>query len=473
MNNKLTPSRSPRIHSLLPLVALVTLSLAAAPVTADSLLRSNSDSHSTHQQYIVRFHPEAAEASLPRLRAAALQRAAQHLPAARVRGLQVQQVRQMASGSFVVRTSHALDSIESEAFIAALTADPAVVHAQPDLVLQSTWIPNDQHYPKQWGLGTWSYAINVQPAWELSRGAGITVAVLDSGTTVHPDLDAQMLPGYDFVSDPQVARDGNGRDANPQDEGNWGTTIDCRRNIDSDWHGTKVAGTLAAIANNREGIAGVANGARILPVRVTGRCSRGMLSDTVDAMLWAAGFDVTGVKKNTNPANIVNISLAGIGMCSSEMQEAIDKLGLARVTVVTGVGNDNADAKDYTPANCLRIIAVGSNDGQGRKSLFSNTGENVDLVAPGEDIYSTSNGGSTYPETPWYGEQSGTSFAAPHVAGVVALMQSGRQRLLTPANVELILKNTAKDMGADCPRSECGFGLIDAEAAVRRARATP
>jgi len=472
VHNKLTPSRSPRIHSPLPLLALVALSIAAAPVAADSLHRSSSDSHSTHQQYIVRFHPDVAEASSSRLRAAALQRAAQHLPAAHLRGLQVQQERQMASGSFVVRTSHALDVIESQAFITALTADPAVDHVQPDLVLQSTWVPNDQRYPKQWGLGTGRYGINVQPAWDLSRGAGITVAVLDSGTTVHPDLDAQLLPGYDFVSDPQVARDGDGRDANPQDEGNWGTATDCGRSRDSDWHGTKVAGTLAAVANNREGIAGVANGARILPVRVTGRCSRGMLSDTIDAMLWAAGFEVTGVPRNNNPARIVNISLAGIGMCSREMQETIDNLVSASVTVITSVGNDNADAKDYTPANCLRLIAVGSTDQQGRRALFSNTGANVDLVAPGEDIYSTSNGGATYPETPWYGEQSGTSFSAPHVAGVAALMQSGRQRLLSPAEVELILKDTAKNLGTDCPRSQCGFGLIDAAAAVRRARTT-
>ncbi|MEE7547807.1 S8 family serine peptidase, partial [Xanthomonas sp. Kuri4-1] len=168
--------------------------------------------------------------------------------------------------------------------------------------------------------------INVRPAWDKATGNGVVVAVIDTGITSHPDLDANILPGYDFISDTFVSRDGDGRDADPSDEGDWNpvqgecyTTPSPSPITDSSWHGTHVAGTIAAVTNNAVGVAGTAYNAKIVPVRVLGRCG-GYTSDIADAIVWASGGSVSGVPANANPAEVINMSLGGSGTCSTTYQ---------------------------------------------------------------------------------------------------------------------------------------------------------
>lgn len=467
----MTTSIPYRLYRKATWLLLVLSATGLSPVLAGASQPVALHGPEAHQQFIVRFRTTDAGPLRQASRSAILQRAAMRLPAS-ADALSVRQVREMALGPVVVRVSRLLDPFETETFMRALAADPQVDLVQPDHRLQSNAVPNDVHYPRQWGIGPGRYSINVRPAWDLATGSGATVAVIDSGTTTHQDLDAQLLPGYDFISDPGDARDGDGRDDNPGDEGTWGAEGDCKhgRPLDSDWHGTKVAGILAAVTNNREGIAGVAYGARVLPIRVLGKCRVGATSDILDAVLWAAGFSVPGVRDNPNRAHVINLSLGGIAECSTLWQETIDRVVDRGITVVAGAGNNDMPAKDFTPANCLRLIAVGSLDENGEKSDYSNWGEHVDLMAPGNGVLSTSNGGSTYPETAWYSVDAGTSFATPHVSGVIALMQQGRNRPLGPGEVESILKSTARDLSSTCAPIDCGHGLVDAKAAVEMAR---
>src|SRR5690606_34967652 len=268
--------------------------------------------------------------------------------------------------------------------------------------------------------------------WDVTNGAGVVVAVLDTGITNHSDLNANVLPGYDFISDVNVAGDGNGRDSNAADPG------DYQGGSSSSWHGTHVAGTIAAVTNNNSGVAGVAFGAKIVPVRVLGR-GGGYLSDIADGIVWAAGGSVGGVPGNPNPAEVINMSLGGAGSCSSSYQSAINSAVSRGTTVVVAAGNSNANVSGYNPGNCSNVVSVASTDRAGARSSFSNYGSLIDVSAPGSDIASTVNTGSTTPSTAGYSLMSGTSMAAPHVAGVAALIQSAAGGNLTPAEVEAVL----------------------------------
>ena len=167
--------------------------------------------------------------------------------------------------------------------------------------------------------------MRIPGAWDVSTGSGSTVAVIDTGITAHLDLDANVLPGYDFVSDATAARDGNGRDSNAQDQGDWYAAGECGQTAaaNSSWHGTHVSGTVAAVAGNSTGVAGVAPTAKVVPVRVLAKCG-GSLSDIADAIIWAAGGTVSGIPANANPAKVINMSLGGSGACGTTYQAAID-----------------------------------------------------------------------------------------------------------------------------------------------------
>src|SRR5690606_14514741 len=232
----------------------------------------------------------------------------------------------------------------------------------------------------------------------------------------------------------------------------------------SSWHGTHVAGTIAAVTNNNKGVAGVAHGAKVVPVRVLGR-GGGYLSDIADAIVWAAGGSVSGVPANGNPAEVINMSLGGSGSCSSTYQSAINSAVNRGTTVVVAAGNDNANVSGFNPGNCNNVVSVASTTRQGARSSFSNYGSLIDVSAPGSDIASTINTGSTTPSSEGYSLMSGTSMAAPHVAGVVALMQAAAGGGLTPAQVEQTLKSTARALPGSCSGG-CGAGIIDANAAV-------
>ena len=336
-----------------------------------------------------------------------------------------------------------------------------------DQIMYPTLTPNDTRLSEQWGFGTTASGINVRPAWDTATGTGVVVAVIDTGITSHPDLNANVLPGYDFISDAARARDNNGRDSNAADQGDWRTANQCGTGVaaaNSSWHGTHVAGTIAAVTNNSTGVAGTAFNARIVPIRALGLCG-GSSSDIADAIVWASGGTVNGVPANANPAEVINMSLGGNGTCSNTYQNAINGAVSRGTTVVVAAGNSNANVANFTPASCANVISVASITSAGARSSFSNFGTTIDISGPGSAILSTLNSGTTTPGSASYASYNGTSMAAPHVAGVVALVQSAASRPLTPAAVETLLKNTARPLPGACSGG-CGAGIVNAAGAV-------
>jgi serine protease len=300
--------------------------------------------------------------------------------------------------------------------------------------------------------------------------------VLDTGYRPHVDLAANIVGGYDFISDTFVANDGNARDSSAQDPGDWNTAGQCPPDpgaYDSSWHGTHVAGTIGAVSNNSSGVAGVAFGGRVLPLRVLGRCG-GYTSDIADAIVWASGGSVSGVPANAYVAKVVNLSLGGEGSCDTTTQNAINSARSRGTVIVVAAGNENRNASTSSPANCSGVITVASVNRSGGRAYYSNYGAVVDVAAPGGDVrtsasngvLSTSNSGTTTPGSDIYAFYQGTSMATPHVAGVVALMLS-RNSALTPDDVESRLKSSTRSFPATC--SQCGTGIVDALAAVNAA----
>ena len=186
-----------------------------------------------------------------------------------------------------------------------LETDAAVQYADPVRRVQAQRIPNDPRFGSQWALTDAVGGVNAPAAWDLQIGsAAMTVAVIDTGITQHPELAGRVLPGYDFISDPASANDGNGRDSDPSDPGDNTGDGECGNGVpgeSSSWHGTFVSGLIAANTNNDDGIAGMDWNAKILPVRVLGRCG-GTFDDVAAAILWAVGAPVAGAPLNPNPA---------------------------------------------------------------------------------------------------------------------------------------------------------------------------
>ncbi len=249
-----------------------------------------------------------------------------------------------------------------------------VEYAEPDQLFEHTLVPNDPLYSQQWHYFG-AYGINLPAAWDITTGSSsVVVAVIDTGITNHADLSGKTVPGYDFISNTFVANDGGGRDSNPSDPGDWTLYGECYSGSparNSSWHGTHVAGTVGANTNNSTGVAGVSWGAKILPVRVLGKCG-GYLSDIADGMRWSAGLPVAGVPANANPAKVLNLSLGGYGACGTTYQSAIDAIVAAGSTVVVSAGNSNDYATYYRPANCNGVITVGATDDDGYLSSYSN-----------------------------------------------------------------------------------------------------
>jgi serine protease len=318
-------------------------------------------------------------------------------------------------------------------------------------------------------------ATRTNRAWDFNDGEGVRVAVLDTGITRHRAFEGQVLQGYDFVSNAGVARDGDGRDRNPADEGTDGILDD--QECASDWHGTKVAGVVAAAANRGGGSVGVAFRSKIIPIRVlAGRCgAEGTLADSVDAIRWAAGGHVDGVPDNTMPAQIINASMGSNTPCSVYEQDAINFAYSRGVVVVAAVGNDNMDARNQSPANCNHVISVGAVDQDGNRWRSSETYASnygvapyVDIVAPGVAIKAPTNASQHEPDAGLdaiAANFGATSAAAPHVAGAAALLLE-RRPTLTPDGVQLILTSTARRL-AGC-LTQCGAGALDTDAAVRQ-----
>ena len=432
-------------------------------------------------------------------------------------------LRKLAGGSDLWVTSRSLDAAETEQFVKALADDPSVAFVQPDY-LRRAWsadieaqaapVPDDRYFSRyQWdylpanGAGfidtrtglpesNWGGA-NIQQAWNLSAGEGIVIAVLDTGVTRHPDLDTGLADaGYDFIFDRGVSgRQTDGRVPGGWDTGDW-TWGQCRAPSNSSWHGSHVFGTAGGQkTHNGVGMAGTAYGAKVLPVRVLGHCG-GYDSDIADAIVWASGGEVDGIPRNDNPAQVINLSLGGEGTCASNSVtgRAITQAISRGTTVVVAAGNSNQDVSGFTPANCAGVVAVASTGLTGRRAWYSNYGEGITLAAPGGGMYSDDgiggqtvdtgfiwsaiDTGATTPGSSSYGAMAGTSQAAPHVAGAVALMQSYRRSLgkalLAPAEVSDVLRSTAlKPHVAPSPGKPIGAGMLDAHAAVLAAGEHP
>jgi serine protease len=428
----------------------------ATPDAGDSTAASGE----TYTKFIVGYKAGAANAT-PNGRANAWGKAAQE------QGVNVKEIRTLATGGTLIEADKALSGQAAQDFMAGIAASGAAESVEPDVRMTFALTPNDPRYAEQWDF-TATNGMRIPGAWDVATGTGVTVAVIDTGITAHPDLDANVLPGYDFVADATAARDGNGRDANAQDQGDWYAAGECGQTTagNSSWHGTHVAGTVAAVTGNATGVAGVAPNAKVVPVRVLAKCG-GSLSDIADAIIWAAGGTVSGVPANANPAKVINMSLGGSGACGSTYQAAIDSAVARGTTVVVAAGNSNQDASGFRPANCNSVVSVAASNPSGSLSYYSNFGATVDVTAPGGDvrvtgggILSTINTGTTVAGAAGYANYQGTSMAAPHVAGLAALMKS-KTSSLTPAQVESTLKQGARAVPGGCSTG-CGAGLSDA-----------
>jgi serine protease len=470
---------------------------------------------------------------------------------------------------------------ELRAAIAQLNTNPFIEYAEADERIYALSIPNDPRFTAgsdalgqwtgQWYLGdpnaNTPSAVGATTAWDTARGDKIVVAVIDSGIRAdHPDLLGKTLPGFDFVCYDNgqacdaggtalslTANDGSGWDADPADPGDGLAAADLTRAdryfnhqcgdgpnhdqpIDSTWHGTRVAGIIAALTNNSIGIAGVAPDAKVLPVRALGRCG-GFTSDLIAAMLWAGGISDASLgttPTNRNAASILNLSLGNRSACSAAEQSAIDRLLAAGVLIVAAAGNDGGPIG--APGNCNGVLSVAGVRHVGSKVGYSNvssTAASISIAAPAGNCINTvttlpclypidtlTNEGKLAPQTlvtnptmgltsytysifnPGYAGNTlnaasvGTSFAAPVVAGVAALMRSVNSQL-TPAELIARLKAAAtpfptlattptggvchvaaltrdstntftdvQDRDCQCTTATCGAGMINAQAAV-------
>jgi serine protease len=404
--------------------------------------------------------------------------------------------RRMSNDAHVLRTAEPIPLSEAKAIAARMMRDGEVELAEPDrIVYPAATTPLDPNY----GYHQWHYktpagtnvgGANLPLAWDYALGNGVTVAVLDTGYRPHADFNANILPGYDFITNTTTANDGSRRDSDATDPGDWAAANACGSNEarSSSWHGTHVIGTIAALMNNGKGGTGVAPNAKILPLRVLGRCG-GATSDIVDAMRWAAGIAVPGVPANPNPARVLNLSLGGSGSCSASFQSAVNDVVNAGKLIVVSSGND-ASTSVSQPANCNGVLAVTAHTVDGDNASYSNIGSQVFISAPGGGcgtmsvgecsdfssanglgVYSTGNMGTTTPGSDAYALMMGTSMAAPHVTGTIALLLSLRPDL-TPAEVKSLLQSSARPHpnASACKLSlnidKCGAGLLDAGAAL-------
>jgi serine protease len=463
-------------------------------------------------------------------------------------GAELAHVRDLAGGASLVAMRAPMSLAEVRNVAAGLARQPGVEYAEPDVMFKRLAVPNDPRYVGwQWNLfeptatftGTLlsgngsksAVAIggaNLPPAWDITQGGSgvVVVAVIDTGIVNHPDLNGVATPapyvpagrfvgGYDFVSSDVggpvlapnfVANDGDGRDPDPTDPGDWLAAADSCEDgtsgpLDSSWHGTHMSGVVAATGNNGTGIAGIGWNVRVQPLRALGKCG-GSLSDIADAIRWAAGLDVAGIPANPTPARVISLSLGSSESCSNHTQSAVDAAIAAGTVVVAATGNES-DIALISPANCRGVIAVTAHTINGENADYANIGAATAVSAPGggspiglgaggptDDsnwtgyyVWSTVLYGAT---DPWsfdaqgstgaaYTGFTGTSVAAPHVAGAAALIKS----LLPTASVEQVrgfLVNNVRPFPADSAcatggsfAGQCGAGLLDTGAAVGRA----
>ena len=486
-------------------------------------------------------------------------------------GVGMKSVRPMAGDASLLALDTPLPLSEAKAVAARLARDSAVEYAEPDIMLKKFATPNDTRFNDwQWNLfaptATYTGALvgggtlaatatggaNLQLAWDVSSGhPSVVIAVIDTGIVNHQDLNdaginpfsetyvpnGRFLAGYDFISSDAlagtlptnfIANDGDGRDANPSDPGDWVTTAEesmypsCddgqMGQQNSSWHGSHMAGVAAAIAGNATGIAGIGWNVRILPVRALGKCG-GSLADIAEAIRWAAGLPVPGVPTNTTPARVINLSLGSdpATPCDSvntpTMLNAVTEAIAAGAVVVAATGNDGILGIS-SPAKCPGVIAVTAHTINGDNADYANIGAvggappQPTISAPGGGppsflgvagptdnpqwfgffLWSTILFGNTTPTStdspppptpprsgPAYAGFTGTSAATPQVAAVAALIKSMIPGA-TPAQIRDFLVNNVRPhpAGGACAAGgpfvgQCGPGLFDANLALRAA----
>jgi serine protease len=409
-------------------------------------------------------------------------------------GLDVSRTKALSTTTDVLLFDQVVSASAAQGIATALEARPDVLWAEPDLRVQiaaTPDIPNDPLFPQMsdmWaGGGASDYSIKAPLAWGVQKGApDVVVAVIDTGIALHPDLNANVVAGYDFISDVAVANDGNGWDPDPADPGDWISSAEASAGefegctvTNSSWHGTHVSGTVAAVQDNNLGITGVAPGAKVQAVRALGKCG-GYTSDIVVSITWASGGSVPGVPANATPAKVINMSLGGNGTCTNAYSSAINGAIARGTTVVVAAGNEDEPITNKVPANCSGVIAVTATDSRGQRANYSNYGVlpgQATLAAPGGDfavdsgVLSTYNAGTRGPIYPALSGQyiyealQGTSMATPHVAGAAALLYSAG--LTTPASVRTALISSVQPFSVrgddwDCTTLQCGAGILDA-----------
>jgi serine protease len=455
---------------------------AGVPAGAASAVAAQGAGVSDHtDRLIVKYKGETAPSAKGLSRAAASSPMAASRKAVvdqvgRKLGLTMQELHTIGTGARVLKMNRKVSVAEAAKLAADLMAsDSSVEYAEPDRIMHPMFTPNDPLFAQQWDYTDVTGGMRLPAAWDKSTGTGIRVAVIDTGYRPHVDLQGQILAGYDFIADTTISNDGNGRDSDASDPGDWTAAGQCGTGSaasNSSWHGTHVAGTIAALTNNGIGVAGVAYGAKVVPVRVLGQCG-GYTSDIADAMIWASGGTVSGVTNIAARAQVINMSLGGSGACDTTTQTAINGARSRGTVVVVAAGNENQNASNSNPANCSGVIAVAATNKSGGKASYSNYGTIVSVAAPGGDsgaaILSTLNAGTTTPGADNYVGYMGTSMATPHVAGVAALMLAANPNL-TPDDVAAKLKSSARAFPAAC--SGCGAGIVDASAAVDAALGT-
>lgn len=529
------PFRAAMTRLVFALVLALAFALALPlPAIALTII---GESNAESGRVIVHFAPDATARAEPQALAARVTALAQRAGIALRAGAAVDPDTIVVFG----------DGLDSDSLARRLGALGGVT-VTPDRRRRAYAAPSDPLYGSgvgglgpaagQWYLrpnsGEVKASIDVEPAWAVTPGSpAIVVAVLDTGVRYdHPDnasiaLGGNLLPGYDMVSDIATANDGDGRDDDASDPGDWLTAAEVNQKgsvfygcadgaESSSWHGTQTSGLIAAITNNGVGMAGAGRNVRVLPVRVLGKCG-GFDSDIMAGMRWAAGLAVPGVPANPNPARIINMSLGSEGVCELMYVNLVKDLTAAGVLVVASAGNSAGHAVGV-PASCAGVVAVAGLRHVGNKVGFSNLGPEVTVSAPGGNcvntaagspcvypILSTTNAGATVPTTSTYTDSFnaavGTSFSSPLVAGTAALMLSARPSLL-PAQLAQVIKATARPFpttGGDngdgtlvpmctapqydpagepidqlqcyCTTSTCGAGMLDAGAAVQAAAA--
>ena len=419
----------------------------------------------------------------------------------------------------LIQFEHPLSRAEAQAVREKLMQRGDVEWVEPNTRERRLQVPpTDPLFTQQWWLqpvsGSNANAIDArlrgvagfQNAWLRAQPTSIVVAVLDTGITPHEDLSSsRILPGRDFVSEVDYANDGDGWDADPSDPGDYVTSADLANPAfngcvveNSSWHGTIVAGIVAATPNNGRGGAGIHWGAQVLPVRVAGKCGAAV-SDIVDGMRWAAGLPVAGLPLNPHPARVLNISFGGSAACGQAYQSAVDEVKARGVVVVAAAGNEWSGPT--RPASCNGVVGVVGLNRDGFKTNYSNFGSQLSAsgiaTVSGDDregawgsvladsgLVTLTNQGSTVPLTGGYARLYGTSFAAPQVSGTIAEMLSlnpglSVDQILTGLRLSARPHVTSSKIGqcsdanpgrCICTTSTCGVGILDADQALAYAQ---